>query len=158
MTTKISKIMTKGLLIMSFLFVAVSCNKEEGPEQVAEKFLSHINKAEFKEAKEFCDEKSAGFLDMMAGMVGDNKPTDEEAGKVEIIKSEVNDDKAKVTYKNSKEEGEKSLDLVKVDGKWLVTINKEDQNKEQGAPDFGGESEDEGFDFDDEETAEVIEE
>lgn len=150
--------MTKGLLIMSFLFVAVSCNKEEGPEQVAEKFLSHINKAEFKEAKEFCDEKSAGFLDMMAGMVGDNKPTEEEAGKVEIVKSEINDDKAKVTYKNSKEEGEKSLDLVKVDGKWLVTINKEDQNKEQGAPDFDEEGEDEGFDFDDEDTTEVIEE
>lgn len=150
--------MTKGLLIMSFLFVAVSCNKEEGPEQVAEKFLSHINKAEFKEAKQFCDEKSAGFLDMMAGMVGDNKPTEEEAGKVEIVKSEINEDKAKITYKNSKEEGEKSLDLVKVDGKWLVTINKEDQNKEQGAPDFDEEGEDEGFDFGEEDTTEVIEE
>lgn len=158
MTTNLFKQIAKGVILMFSLLVAVSCQKEEGPEDVAEKFLTHISKAEFKEAKEFCDEKSAGFLDMMAGMVGDNKPSDEEAGTVEILKSEINEDKAKVTYKNSNEEGEKSLDLTKIDGKWLVTINKEDQNKEQGAPNFDEEMEDESFEFDEADSVEVIEE
>jgi hypothetical protein len=133
-----TKILTKGLFILSFLFVTISCNQEDGPEQVAEKFLNHLNKAEFDKAKEFCDEKSGEFLGMMAGMVGDNKPTEEEAGKIEIIKTEYNEDKttAKVTYKNSKDEKENALDLIKVEDKWLVTINKEDMNKEQGAPEL----------------------
>lgn len=158
MTTKISKNWTRSILIMGLLLVVISCNKEDGPEKVAEKFLTHISKAEFAEAKEYCDEKSGGFLDMMAGMVGENKPTDEEAGKVEIIKSEINEDKAKVTYKNSNEEGEKTLDLVKVEDKWLVTIDKENQNKEEGAPAFDEEEVEEGMLLDEEDSVEVSEE
>ncbi|MFN3756185.1 MAG: lumazine-binding protein [Flavobacterium sp.] len=158
MTTNISKFWSKSFLMMSLLFLVISCKKEDGPEQIAEKFLTHISKAEFKEAKEYCDEKSAGFLDMMAGMVGENKPTEEEAGTIEIIKSEINEDKAKVTYKNSNEEGEKTLDLVKVDDKWLVTIDKENQNKEEGAPAFDEDEDDEGMLFDEEDSIEVSEE
>lgn len=133
-----TKILTKGLLVMTFLFVAIACNKEDGPEQVAEKFLQHLNKAEYDLAKQYCDEKSAEFLDMMAGFAGDNKPSEDEVPTVEIIKTEYNDDKttAKVTYKNSNEEKENALDLVKVEDKWLVTINKEGMNKEGGAPEL----------------------
>jgi major membrane immunogen (membrane-anchored lipoprotein) len=155
MTTNISKFWSKSFFIMGFLSLVIACNKEDGPEQVAEKFLVHISKAEFKEAKEYCDEKSGGFLDMMAGMVGENKPTEEEAGTIEIIKSEINEDKAKVTYKNSNEEGEKTLDLVKVDDKWLVTIDKESQNKEEG--DLEEEDEEEGMMFDEEDSVEISE-
>ena len=48
---------------------------------------------------------------------------------VEIVSSEVNDDKATVKYKvtgiENNDNQEKSLDLVKVDGDWKVDINKE---------------------------------
>lgn len=57
--------------------------------------------------------------------------------KTEIISSEVKDDKATVKYKStggkSGNSAEQTLQLVKVDGKWKVTIDKENANKEGGA-------------------------
>ena len=51
-----------------------------------------------------------------------------------ITKVEEDGDKAKVYYKSEGSDKEESLDLKKVDGKWLVSINKEQGNKEHGAP------------------------
>jgi len=50
-----------------------------------------------------------------------------------ITKVEENGDKAKVFYTTEDSNGkETALDLKKVDGKWIVSMNKE--NKENGAP------------------------
>lgn len=142
-----TKILTKCLLMVIVLFISASCNEENGPEQVAEKFLNHLNKGEFDLAKQYCDDKSAEFLEMMAGFTEDIKPTEDEIVTVEIIKTEYNDDKtsAKVTYRNSNEKKADILDLIKADDKWLVTINKEDMNKEQGLPEF--ENEEDNFEL-----------
>lgn len=140
MKTTFKNIAAKAFLILgfvSFTFFA-SCSSDNDPEAVAKKFLDHVNKGEFKEAKEYCDEQTASLIGMMEGMAGDKtKELKDSDVKVEIVSSEVKDDKATVKYKStggkSANSAEQTLNLVKVDGKWKVTIDKENANKEGGA-------------------------
>jgi len=140
MKTNFKNIANKTFMLIAFVsfgFLA-SCSNDSNPEAVAEKFLNHVNKGEFKEAKEYCDEQTAQLIGMMESMVAGKKEEMKNAdAKVEIISSEVKEDKATVKYKisNPKEPAtaEQTLQLVKVDGKWKVTIDKENMNKEGGA-------------------------
>lgn len=140
-TNTIKNIAGKAFLILGFLSFSffASCSNDSNPEAVAEKFLNHVNKGEFAEAKEFCDEQTASLIGMMESMAGSKKDELKDSGvKVEIISSEVNEDKAVVKYKTTGGKAgataaEQSLNLVKVDGKWKVTIDKENANKEGGA-------------------------
>lgn len=139
-TNTFRSIAGKAFLILGFLSFSffVSCSNDSNPEAVAEKFLNHVNKGEFAEAKEYCDEQTASLIGMMESMVAGKKDEMKKLdAKVEIISSEVTDDKATVKYKttSTKEPAgtEQTLNLVKVDGKWKVTIDKENANKEGGA-------------------------
>lgn len=123
------------VVVLSVLLFNVGCSKESEVEAVAEKFLTHLNKFEFKEAKEYCDDKTApmiGMLESFAAMAKD-LPKEEEAT-FKIIGSEIKDDVATVTYNQTKEgqTKEEKLILKKIDGKWKVSMNKEDANKEDG--------------------------
>ncbi|MEZ0005233.1 hypothetical protein ABH942_000584 [Flavobacterium sp. 28YEA47A] len=136
-TNTFRSIAGKAFLILGFLSFSffVSCSNDSNPEAVAEKFLNHVNKGEFKEAKEYCDEQTASLIGMMESMAGAKKDElKKNDAKVEIISSEVKDDKATVKYKTvggkAETSAEQTLNLVKVDGKWKVTIDKENANKE----------------------------
>lgn len=140
MKTNFKNIANKTFMLLAFVsfgFLA-SCSNDSNPEAVAEKFLNHVNKGEFAEAKEYCDEQTAQLIGMMESMVAGKKDEMKKLdAKVEIISSEVKDDKATVKYKTTSAKeptaAEQTLQLVKVDGKWKVTIDKENANKEGGA-------------------------
>lgn len=134
---KIKKSASSFLKVTLFgiLLFNVSCSKENEAEQVAEKFLTHINNFEFKEAKEYCDDKTApmiGMLESLSAMAKD-MPKEEKAT-FKITGSEIKDDVATVKYNQTKggETKEEKLVLKKIDGKWKVSMNKEDSNKEDG--------------------------
>lgn len=138
-TNIIKGIASKAFLILGFLSFSffVSCSNDSNPEAVAEKFLNHVNKGEFAEAKEYCDEQTASMIGMLESMAAGKKDElKNNKEKIEIISSEVVEDKATVKYKSTGGEAstdaEKTLNLVKVDGKWKVTIDKENANKEEG--------------------------
>lgn len=126
------------LLLIAFLSLTLlnSCSEEKEPVRVAKKFVELTNKGEFEEAKKYCDESTAALLDVAKKLV---KMTKEEIeakdGDIEIVSSEINEegDKATVKYKEPGE-GEddmvKHLDLIKIDGEWKVTIDKENMKKE----------------------------
>lgn len=126
------------LMLMSMTML-VSCSGG-GPEGVAKKFLELTNKGEFEKAKEYCDEDTAALIGMMENMAKDKiEEMKDNNAKIVIISSDVNEEegKAKVTYKSIEEDQkeedvkESQLDLVKVDGDWKVTIDKENMKKEQ---------------------------
>jgi hypothetical protein len=124
------------VVVLGLSLLMVSCSNDGAPEEVAKKFLGHINKLEFKEAKEFCDEKTASLLDMLAGLSGLAKDMPKDAPKiaeVEIVKTDIKDDVATVTYKQTEkgETKESKLILKKIDGQWKVSMNKEDAKKEE---------------------------
>jgi hypothetical protein len=123
--------MKKLIAVFSFLLLITltSCsgNKAEG---VAKKFLELTGKGEFAEAKKYCDEKTGQLLGMADSMLPADKKAELAKRKIdiEIISSEITDDKAKVKYKatgDGEASVEKTLDLVKVDGEWKVSIDKE---------------------------------
>src|SRR5690606_2374311 len=78
-----------------------------------------------------CDSDTAALVGMMEGMGGETEMEGEKE-KIEILSSTVDGDNAVVKYTSSLEEGEKSLDLKKIDGEWKVSFDKENQNKEEG--------------------------
>jgi hypothetical protein len=116
----------KKLLTLAVIAVAVitmnACKSSDTPDKVAEKFLNHINKKEFAEAKKIATPESAASIDMLESfskMGGDQaKET-----KIESIKCKEDGDKAACDYTENGEA--KKLDLVKKDGKWLVEMKKE---------------------------------
>jgi ribosomal protein L33 len=129
-TSSLLKVAMLGVLLFN-----VSCSKEAEVEGVAEKFLTHLNNFEFKEAKEYSDDKTASMLGMLEGFssMAGNMPKEEKAT-FKITGSEIKDDVATVNYTQTKggETKEEKLILKKIDGKWKVSMNKEDANKEDG--------------------------
>ncbi len=127
--------MRKLFLFLAFMSMSlmVSCSGG-GPEGAAKKFLKHTNKGEFEEAKKYCDERTAGLLSMAQSMAGDRiQEMKDRDIDIDILSSEVNEegDKALVKYqvKEGEQVAEKELDMVKVDGEWKASMNKEDARR-----------------------------
>lgn len=140
-TNLIQSTAKKLMMLVAFVSFGVltSCSGDN-PEGVAEKFLNHVNKGEFEEAKKYCDKKTGELIGMMASMAGGKEAELKDKDiKAEIVSSEIKEDKATVKYKTVGKDApadskEQSIDLIKEDGKWKVTIDKENMNKEGGAP------------------------
>jgi len=122
------KILITFLLLGSLMLASCSGNS---PKAVAEKFLKAINAGDFKEAKKYCDEKTGDLIGMLESFSKGEKPKEKDIKSFTITKVEENGDTAKVFYKAEGSDKEESLDLKKIKGKWLVSINKE-QGKENG--------------------------
>ena len=105
----------------------VSCGKKQTPEQVAEKFVKHLAKLEFKEAKELATgdaEKWVSIFDSL--MAPQDKKEQKEANikeqkevNIKDMKCEVTGDSATCTFKLDGIDGK--LFMKKVDGKWKVS-------------------------------------
>ena len=119
-------------LAAAALLAACGGGASDTPTQVAEKYLTHLNKMEFDEAKKYGTEKTAGMLDLMSGMAS-MMPKNENPG-FKISGETIDGEKATVTYRNDGKDADETLSLVKQDGKWLV-----DMAKEEGAGDTGSE-------------------
>jgi hypothetical protein len=116
----------KNLLKFAVIALAVitmnACKSSDTPDKVAEKFLGHINKKEFADAKKLATTESAASIDMLESFSKMGGEQTKEA-KVENMKCKEDGDKATCDYTENGEA--KKLDLVKKDGKWLVEMKKE---------------------------------
>ena len=116
----------KKLLSLAVVALAVitmnACKNSDTPDKVAEKFLGHINKKEFKDAKSLATPESAASIDMLESFSKMGGEQTKET-KIENIKCKEDGDKAACDYTENGEA--KKLDLVKKDGKWLVEMKKE---------------------------------
>jgi len=108
-------------VLVALLVAVVSCGKKQTPEQVAEKFLKHLAKAEFKEAKELATgdaEKLVSTLEAFSQMAPQDKKEQKEVN-IKDMKCEVTGDSATCTYKQDDKDGK--LFMKKGDGKWKVS-------------------------------------
>ena len=97
-----------------------SCAGTTSPEKVAEKFVNHLNKREYAEAKALGTESTAQMVSFL-----EQFPSDEAVEDiiVEDMNCEITGDTAICTYTAN---GEKeTIELVKKDDKWLVDMKKE---------------------------------
>ncbi len=119
-----------GSILIVSLLVACAGNS---PKSVAENFLKAMNKLDFEGAKKYGTDDTNKMLDMLSGfakMMPDSAK--KENVKIEMTSEKVEGDKATCTYKEEGKEGEQTINLVKVDGKWKVAMSKDDMNSGGG--------------------------
>ena len=114
------------LLVYSCAVFDVSYSKN--PRKIAEKFLHQMYSGDYKKAKKLGTHKTQQILDMMDQLIaisGQKGFTQNQT--VEMQDCKITGDSAQCNYllngKNS------TIDLVKMDNKWLVDLKKEAKNK-----------------------------
>ena len=128
------KLFLSLFLIGSLMLTSCSGNS---PKAVAEKFMTAVNANNFEEAGKYCDAQTSQLLkslnELMKSVPSSDAKNEQLFKGFKITKVEENGDKAKVFYTTEDSNGkETALDRKKVDGKLIVSMNKE--NKENGAP------------------------
>ena len=125
------KALTKKTISFVLFLFFIACSNS-GPKPVAENFLTALSKLDFEKAKTYGTEDTGKLLDMMNGfakMIPDSSKHKE--SKFEITGEKIDGEKASVMYKEEGKEGEQSIPLVKVDGKWKVAMSKDNMNATQ---------------------------
>jgi len=113
---------------MALAINLASCGSGGDPSAVAEKFLTHLNKKEFEEAKAYASEGTVAMLDMMVqlnsmaeGMGG----AQEEPKEIVMGECTIAEDGTTATCKYTADGAEESIDLIQEGGEWKVNMPKE---------------------------------
>ena len=124
-----------AILVIVVLLAVSACGKK--PETTARAFLDAVAKHDFAAAKQLATEDSQALLSMAESFVnemGDQQKTEMQEMEYAITKTEVDGDKAIVTFEQwevSKpaEKKTNTINLVKVDGDWKVKVEKGNAGK-----------------------------
>lgn len=118
------------LLIAGIAITTWSCSKsdEDQVRDVATSFLTAAAEQDFEEAASYCDESTKELLNSLQGLIkaAAAEQKKEEPAEIEIVNIEIIENEALVTYTQDQGE-EQELYLVKIDGEWKVSIDKEDK-------------------------------
>jgi hypothetical protein len=145
---------TRALLSLAIATLIAACGggAASTPTQVAEQYLTALNKQDFDAAKKLGTEKTAQMLDMMAPMMKMMGDAAKQESGFKILNEAIEGEKATVTYRSEGKDADETLNLIQKDGKWLVDMAKED-----GAGDTNGDI-DMGLDSMMQDGSELIEE
>jgi len=115
----------KKLLLLLFVVAAFTfACAGDSPRSAVEGFVTEMGKGNYEKAAKFCTEETGALITMMASMAGENEYSNENF-KFKFLREEIDGDKGKVYFTGGGEDDEEdSIDVVKVDGKWKVTISK----------------------------------
>ena len=130
--------MNKVFSVLSIAFIAAivlaGCTSNS-PKPVAEKFLNSFWHMDYKDAKTVSDSATIQMIEMLETMSTTMADSDrQDAKKISVtVKDEklINDTSAVVTYITSEIKEEKTLRLVKKNGKWLVNLTKNDNTLDE---------------------------
>lgn len=131
-----------SLLALAFITLVAACGGSESPKSVAEKFLQATSELKFEDAKKYCTPETGKFLDMMSSltsMMPDSAKN--KKSKFEMVSEDIKEDVATVVYTENGKPDQQSIKLKKVEGKWLVSMGKEDMKNKDGKkePESGAE-------------------
>ena len=93
-----------------------------GPADVAEDFAGYLAAGEVSKAKELSTETTAELLQLASGFGGLDIDPDFE---FELIDEKVDGNRAQITYRDKGDGKVDTIDLVKLDGKWKVHVEKD---------------------------------
>jgi hypothetical protein len=121
----------KHLASAALVVYLAACGGGDSPKSVAENFLKALNKMDYETAKKYGSEDTGKLLDMMSGFAKMMPDSARRERSFEIKDEKIEGDKATVTYSEQGEEGDQTLNLVKVEGKWKVAMSKDSMNSEE---------------------------
>ncbi|MCX6292326.1 MAG: DUF4878 domain-containing protein [Bacteroidetes bacterium] len=127
------KNLMKAATVVLVAFMMACSGGGDTPKAVAENFLKSYSKLDFDGAKKYGTEETGKLLDMMSSLTKMMPDSAKKEVKTEITAEKVDGDKATVTYKEAGKDGDQTLNLVKVDGKWKVAMSKDGMNGGSGA-------------------------
>lgn len=116
-----------GVVLVVLVFMN-ACKNDSKPEAVGEKFLNHLNKQEWAEAKKLGTEATGQMIDMMESLskMGGEAAKPKDVKPVTIKETKVDGDKAVLSYCCDEKGQDGKVNVVKVDGKWKVDMKKEE--------------------------------
>lgn len=123
MKTKITTLFY-ALAFIALGFVVASFAMAGTPKQVAEAFLSAIDKKNYEEAKKYATEETKSIIDIIA--LGDDPNRPVVVQKRKYTQEYIEADKAMLHYKIEGQSKNSTINLLKVKGEWLVNITKDD--------------------------------
>ena len=103
---------------------------------VAMKFTKYIVNEEYEKAAELGTSDTKQMINFMAMMAGDGEKSSGKSPKIKHVSTKIDGDNAVVVLSSAGEEQE--ISLVKIDGKWLVQMEKDNTDMDK----------DSSFDFD----------
>ena len=131
---KEGKIMKKTISLIGIISLAlivglavISCGGGgSSPESVVKEFYTAVERGNANKMLELSTPESAGMINMVAGMMEDEKvkgQLEERGGIVTTEVTSISDNNATVTatFANGDDD---NFDLVKVDGKWKIDLSK----------------------------------
>jgi hypothetical protein len=126
------KILFSLAIVVIAAMTIVSCGGKNDPKTVAKSFLEALNKMDYKTAKKFGTPETGKMLEMLesfSSMVPDSIKNLSKNSTV-VIKGEpkIEGDKCTVvaTTTIAGESKDENVTLVKIKGKWLVNMSKDD--------------------------------
>lgn len=112
-----------GVLAAALIAIAfTSCGGgADTPEKVAEKFLNHMAKQEYADAKKLATGDALEMIKTIESFatLGDDSEAEADVPKIENMKCETTEDASSCTY--TQDGVDQSIELQKVEDKWLVS-------------------------------------
>lgn len=121
------------VLIAAFAVLSVSCGASGGPEDVAMQFATHMTSGDFEKAAELSTPETRELINFLAMMSGDENPSENNA-KITHVSTDIDGETATVVITAGGEE--QTLSLKKIEGNWLVDLNKDSLNMDKDAMDL----------------------
>ena len=126
--------MRKLFIFTAILVITFSCRflgfeKKNTPEYAAKAFLTHFQKLEIDKDSEYGTENTKTIIQLFKGilsLVPDSTKNENNFSNI-IIKYCVKDKNTAVCHYIANEK-EETINLLKIDGKWLVDLKKEQKN------------------------------
>lgn len=114
-------------LLLAVSLVMESCN-HSSPKVTAKKFLEAVKNNNYEEAKKYATKDSEQMLNMLSSfssVMPQSYKDKMRNSHIDIKDVQEKDGIATVTYVNSEEKKEETLQLKKVEGKWKVVLSKD---------------------------------
>jgi hypothetical protein len=116
---KKEKQMKKVTLVLGLAMLVLLAGCSKSPTAVTKDFIKAVQKNDMSGITSNTAAEAVGFMSMAAGELRNQMGS----GKYTILKEEIDGDTAVVTVKFDNDE-EETFHLIKIDGKWKMTLSK----------------------------------
>ncbi|HEC29516.1 MAG TPA: DUF4878 domain-containing protein [Gammaproteobacteria bacterium] len=109
------------LILFIFTGLVAACSPAS-PGEVAKKFMTHLSKAEFNEARQYASEQTGQLIEMMGKMgapMGAKMKKNENYSFI-LLNEKIEGDKATVEFRNKEGGQVQTMHLIEEKGKWKV--------------------------------------
>ncbi|HMG14701.1 MAG TPA: hypothetical protein VK590_04595 [Saprospiraceae bacterium] len=113
--------MKKLFYFIIILSVVTACSEGlNSPKIVVKKFMFNLTHGNLEEAKKYCTDESVKLLAMSSMFAGKNGYKELN---YKILRDSIVGDQAWVFYLNNETKNENTMDLIKINDKWLVDLH-----------------------------------